>query len=490
MKPLSICLVASLISSSLSAREPVIRLKVVGGENKTISYLRPVEGRYFPELPKEDTLNEKGELTLPNAETVAGAFLFVYHGGYRLYVEPGESYTVTIDNKNKENPVMVEGPQQEAELALLKLNWGFSQKEGASLYRQDPVFSNNKQKIMHQLDSCVQPFEQLYAAHKISKPFYAYAKSLINNYYGSLLASTLIRPISSAVYNKDSAGYDAAALRRLDDQVQEAMKMINWADPATLMTDTYQEYLYFYQYMYLGYHLPQIKGEPFVKGTDNGENIFISLEMNITREPVREYTLALYLKTLLIENRFQIYIPDLYKEFAGQYPHSRYIKLLADGIDKVKNFDGLAKKELTPEQRLIPDYDSIATIDELLSKFRDKVIYIDMWATWCGPCKEQFGFKKDIDPFFKSKGVDVVYISLDRTSDKPKWINMIKYYNLEGYHVLASEKLAGDIYKTFGKHNSLMIPRYVICKDGKVILKDAKRPQDKQALFKQIESVL
>lgn len=67
---------------------------------------------------------------------------------------------------------------------------------------------------------------------------------------------------------------------------------------------------------------------------------------------------------------------------------------------------------------------------------------------------------------------------------------MIKYYNLEGYHVMASEKLAGDIYKTFGRHNSLMIPRYVICKDGKVILKDAKRPQDKEALFKQVESVL
>ena len=233
-----------------------------------------------------------------------------------------------------------------------------------------------------------------------------------------------------------------------------------------------------------------MEGEPFVKGTDNGEKIFISLEMNITKEPAREYVLAIYLKSLLVEKRFQIYIPDLYKEFVGQYPHSRYIKLLADGIDMVKNFDVLAKKELTPEQRFVPNYDSIATIDELLSKFKDKVIYIDMWATWCGPCKAQFEFRKDIDPFFKNKGVDVLYISLDRGNDKQKWVNMIKFYNLEGYHVLASEKLAGDIYKTFGKHNSLMIPRYVICKDGKVVLKDAKRPQDKEALFKQIESVL
>jgi thiol-disulfide isomerase/thioredoxin len=145
---------------------------------------------------------------------------------------------------------------------------------------------------------------------------------------------------------------------------------------------------------------------------------------------------------------------------------------------------------LTPEQHFVPNYDSIASVDELLSKFKDKVIYIDMWATWCGPCKAQFEFKKDIDPFFKSKGVEVLYISLDRGNDKQKWVNMIKYYNLEGYHVLASEKLAGDIYKTFGRHNSLMIPRYVICKGGKVVLKNAKRPQDKEALFKQVESFL
>jgi thiol-disulfide isomerase/thioredoxin len=490
MKALSICSVALFISSSLVAGEPVIHLKVVGGENKTISYLRPAEGRYFPELPKEDTLNEKGELTLPNVERVAGAYLFVYHRSYRLYVEPGESYTVTIDNQNKENPVTVEGPQQEAELALLKLNWGFSQTEGVALYRQHSVFANNKQRIMNLLDSCVQPFDQLHKDHKISKPFYAYVKSLINNYYTALLASTLVQPIRSAVYNKDSAGYDATSLHRLDGEVQEAMKMINLTDPATVMTDTYLEYLYFYQYMYLGYHLPLMKGEPVVKGTDNGENIFIRMEIDLTKEPIREYTLALYLKTMLIENRFQIYIPDLYKEFVGQYPHSRYINLLAAGIDKVKDYYVQSKKELTFDQRFVSNYDSIATIEELLSHFKDKVIYIDMWATWCGPCKEQFGFKKDIDPFFKSKGVEVVYISLDRGYDKQKWVDMIKYYNLDGYHVLASEKLAGDIYKTFGKRNTLMIPRYVICKNGKVILKDAKRPQDKTALIKQIESVL
>jgi thiol-disulfide isomerase/thioredoxin len=163
---------------------------------------------------------------------------------------------------------------------------------------------------------------------------------------------------------------------------------------------------------------------------------------------------------------------------------------LAPGIEKVENFHAAKKNELSPDQRFVANYDSIATVEELLSKFKDKIIYIDMWATWCGPCKAQFEFKKDIDPFLKSKHVDVLYLSIDRESDKQKWINMIKYYNLDGYHVMASEKLVNDIRKVFGRNKDLYIPRYIICKNGKIIVKDARKPQEKDALCKQIESVL
>lgn len=489
MKILSIYLVALFIYSSLGAQQPTITLKVVGGENRTLSHSLPVEGKFFPEIPKEDTLNATGKLVLPNTETVAGAYLFFLHETYRLYVMPGQSYTVTIDRKNKESPVLVEGPEQEAELALLKLNWDFSQYVGSRLYKQDAVFANNKQKVMHMLDSCLQPFEQLYKQHKMSKPFYAYAKALINNYYAAVLASVSMLPIFKAVYNKDSAGYDGAALRRLDGQVQEAIKMINLSDPATFTTDTYQEYFIFCQLMYLGYHLPLMKGKTLVKGAKS-KLVFYGIEENITKEPAREYCLAFDLQSLILEKQFEVYIPDLYNEFVGQYPHSRYIKLLAAGIEKVRNFNAATKKDLTTDQQFVPDYDSIATVEELLSKFKDKVIYIDMWATWCGPCKEQFAYKKDVDPFLKSKGVEVLYLSIDEASDKQKWINMIKYYNLDGYHVMASEKLINDIRKVLGRNKDLYIPHYLICKNGKIIVKNAKRPQEKDALFKQIKSVL
>jgi hypothetical protein len=45
--------------------------------------------------------------------------------------------------------------------------------------------------------------------------------------------------------------------------------------------------------------------------------------------------------------------------------------------------------------------------------------------------------------------MEVLYISLDRGDAEQKWKDMIKYYNLEGYHIKASEKLIRDIYSIF-----------------------------------------
>jgi len=86
--------------------------------------------------------------------------------------------------------------------------------------------------------------------------------------------------------------------------------------------------------------------------------------------------------------------------------------------------------------------------------------------------------------------VEVLYISLDKAAEENKWKNMIKYYKLEGHHILASEKLTSDIYKVFSNGRGISIPHYAICKDGKIVLSSAKAPSDKGVLYKEIESFL
>lgn len=58
---------------------------------------------------------------------------------------------------------------------------------------------------------------------------------------------------------------------------------------------------------------------------------------------------------------------------------------------------------------------SVQTDDGIvpISKFRGEVVYLDFWATWCGPCRDSFPWMKEMQTKYKDKGLKVVAVSLD-----------------------------------------------------------------------------
>ena len=49
-----------------------------------------------------------------------------------------------------------------------------------------------------------------------------------------------------------------------------------------------------------------------------------------------------------------------------------------------------------------------------LERYRGKVVYVDFWASWCGPCKQSFPFMKALDAKYGANDVVVVTVNLDR----------------------------------------------------------------------------
>ncbi|MFM9936671.1 MAG: TlpA disulfide reductase family protein [Novosphingobium sp.] len=49
-----------------------------------------------------------------------------------------------------------------------------------------------------------------------------------------------------------------------------------------------------------------------------------------------------------------------------------------------------------------------------LAKYRGKVVYVDFWASWCGPCKLSFPFMQQLAVRYPANDVAVVTINLDR----------------------------------------------------------------------------
>ncbi|HEV8273462.1 MAG TPA: TlpA disulfide reductase family protein [Chitinophagaceae bacterium] len=122
-----------------------------------------------------------------------------------------------------------------------------------------------------------------------------------------------------------------------------------------------------------------------------------------------------------------------------------------------------------------------------MKDFKGKVVFIDVWATWCGPCREQFPFLKEIEEEYKHNN-DIVFlgISIDRARDRQKWINTIKKENLPPL------QLFDDMGKSFArKYEIVGIPRFLLIgKDGKWIEVRCPRPAAKEELKKYLDKAL
>ena len=71
---------------------------------------------------------------------------------------------------------------------------------------------------------------------------------------------------------------------------------------------------------------------------------------------------------------------------------------------------------------------------KLIEPYKGKFILLDVWGTWCGPCKAALA--KSQEEYEHLKGYDIVYLYLANRSDEESWKNVIKEYNVTGDNVV------------------------------------------------------
>jgi len=111
-----------------------------------------------------------------------------------------------------------------------------------------------------------------------------------------------------------------------------------------------------------------------------------------------------------------------------------------------------------------------------LDDFKGKYVYIDVWATWCGPCISEIPFLNKVEKAYQGKNIEFVSISIDDLNDYDIWKTMIKEKELSGVQLFADKSWDSEFvenYKISG------IPRFILIDPkGNIITSDAPSPSN------------
>ena len=156
------------------------------------------------------------------------------------------------------------------------------------------------------------------------------------------------------------------------------------------------------------------------------------------------------------------------------------VKMLRPSFDQEEKFlldyynQKVAAKKMEGIASPSFDYENHKGGKTKLEDLRGKYVYIDVWATWCGPCIAEIPHLKKVEEKYHGKNIEFVSISVDTEKDYEKWKKMVVAKELGGIQLFADKNWTSDFIKAYGIN---AIPRFILIgPDGKVIKADAPRP--------------
>ena len=133
------------------------------------------------------------------------------------------------------------------------------------------------------------------------------------------------------------------------------------------------------------------------------------------------------------------------------------------------------------------DYENFNGETTSLSDLRGKYVYVDIWATWCGPCKVEIPYLKELEKKYQDRNIAFVSISVDDpkrngTWEKAhgNWKKMVAEKELTGIQLFSPQGYESQFIKDYV---SIGIPRFVLINpEGKIVTPFAPRPSSKELI--------
>ena len=140
-------------------------------------------------------------------------------------------------------------------------------------------------------------------------------------------------------------------------------------------------------------------------------------------------------------------------------------------------YDKISKLAVGALSPVFTNYENANGGTTSLSDLKGKLLYIDVWATWCRPCLAEIPALKALQDKFKNNK-DIEFVSLSIDDDREAWRKAVKDKDLKGVQLIADKAFESQFIQDYGISQ---IPTFLIIdKDGKIVSPNAPRPSDPQ----------
>ena len=188
--------------------------------------------------------------------------------------------------------------------------------------------------------------------------------------------------------------------------------------------------------------------EDYKKNNSYGQS-FINTANKLPAGRVRDEMMMEYMPYVLKPNETMTEVYDFFQSASTNPTHKSKI---TEQYTSIKN---LAKGLRSPNF----NYENINGGRTTLNELKGKYVYIDIWATWCGPCKKEIPYLKELEEEYKDKNIAFVSISVDKPSKHDAWAKMVKDKEMGGYQLITENATNSDFIRYFRVNG---IPHFIL----------------------------